>query len=97
MATVGGRAFFHIGVHSEEYRMVVRILKADDVDVGAEWNLLYKIQLDGTDSAILEFLLRKAVDNPVHVAAVVHVVVDVKVAVTGFYTWSISGRALFSS
>ena len=84
MATVGGRALFHVGVHPEEYGVVVRVLESDDVDVGTERYLLYKVQLDGTDSAFLEFLLRKAVDNPVHVAAVVHVVVDVKVAVAGF-------------
>lgn len=85
MATVCRRAFFHVGVHSEKYGVVVRILEPDDVDVGTERNLLDKIQLDGTYPAFFEFLFRKAVDNPVHIAAMVHVVVDVEVAVTGSF------------
>lgn len=85
MAAVGGWALFHVGVHSEEYGVVVRILESDNVDVGAERYLLYKIQLDGANPAFLEFLLRKAIHNPVYVAAVVDMVIDVKVAVAGVF------------
>ena len=85
MAAVGGGALFHVGVHAEKDCMVVGILESDDVYVGAERDLVYEVQLERTDSAFLDFLLGKAVHDPVHVAAVVNMVVDVEVAVAGVF------------
>ena len=43
MAAVRGGTLFHIGVHAEEYRVVVRVLETDDVHVRAERHLVYEI------------------------------------------------------
>ena len=45
VTAVCGGALFHVGVHAEEYRVVVRVLEADDVHVRAERYLVYEVQL----------------------------------------------------
>ena len=85
MAAVRGGALFHVGVHAEEYGVVVRILKADDVHVRAERHLVYKVQLQRTDAAFLDFFFAQAIENPFHVAAMVHMVIQIQVAIAGAF------------
>ena len=45
VAAVRGRALFHVGIHAEEYGVVVCVLESDDVHVGTQRNLVYEVQL----------------------------------------------------
>ena len=85
VAAVRGRTLFHVGVHSEEYGVVVGVLEADDVHVRAERDLVHKVQLQRTYAPFLDFLLRKTVHDPVDIAAVVYMVVYIEVAVAGSF------------
>lgn len=85
MATVRGRALFHVGVHAEEYGVVVRILKADNVHVRAERHLVHEVQLQRADTTFLDFFFAQTVENPFHITAMVHVMVQIKVAIAGAF------------
>jgi len=68
-------------VHPEYIGVVVRVLEAHYGDVPSERDLRDEIHLYGTDAAALDLVGIERVHDPVHVAAVVHVVVHVEVAV----------------
>ena len=70
-----------VGVHPENVGVVVRVLEPHDVHLAAQRNLRDVVYLYRADSSGLEFVGIERVHDPVHVAAMVHVVVHVEVAV----------------
>ena len=70
-----------VGVHPEDIRVVVRVLEAHDGDLAPERHLRDVVHLYGTDASAPEFVGVERVHDPIYIAAVVHVVVHVEVAV----------------
>ena len=56
-----------VGVHAEDVGVVVRVLEAHDVDLGAQRNLRDIVHLYGTDATVLDFVHVERVHDPVHV------------------------------
>ena len=71
------------GVHPEEIGVVVRVLETHDVHFAAQRNLGNVVYLYRTDAPRLELDCVQRVHHPIDVAAMVHVIVHVEVAVLG--------------
>ena len=70
-----------VGVHSENIGVMVRVLEPYDVHLAAKRNLRDVVYLYRADSSSLEFVGVERVHDPIDIAAMVHVVVHVEVAV----------------
>ena len=70
-----------VAVHPENIGVMVRVFESHDIHFSAQRNLSDVIYLYRTDSSASEFFGIERICYPIHVAAMVHVLVHVQVAV----------------